>query len=90
MEYLVNNEDECNSYDSRIGFDTDGYPDDTNTCGNVARHKADNDDKNIKTMGYILVRFKTTMNFNLSRAWILKTSKHRVPFFCDVHYAALI
>ncbi|RMX56766.1 hypothetical protein pdam_00018071, partial [Pocillopora damicornis] len=46
--------DECNSCDSRIGFDTDGYPDDTNTCGNVARHKADNNDKNIKTMGYIL------------------------------------
>ena len=53
----------------------------TQTCGNVARHKADNDDKNIKTMGYILVRLKTTMNFNLSRACILKTSKHRVPFF---------
>ena len=57
---LFNNENECKSCDSRIGFGTGGYPDDSNTCGNeaLARHYANNGDKHIKAMGYILVQWK--------------------------------
>ena len=53
---LGNDQNDCNSCDSRIGFGTGGYPDNSNTCGNVAKHAADNGDKNIKVMGYILVQ----------------------------------
>ena len=46
---LGNNEDDYSSCDSRIGFGTGGYLDDSNTCGNDgAQH--------IKAMGYILVQ----------------------------------
>ena len=51
-----NNENNCHSCDSRIGFGTGGYPDDSNTCGNEAKHGPDNGIKTIKAMGYILVR----------------------------------
>ena len=54
--FVGNNENACDSCDSRIGFGTAGYPDDNNTCGNVAKHAPDNGDKFIKTMGYILVQ----------------------------------
>ena len=53
---LSNEQNECNSCDSRIGFGTGGYPDDSNTCGNEASHSPDNGDKHIKAMGYILVQ----------------------------------
>ena len=53
---IGNDQNNCFSSDSRIGFGTGGYPDDTNTCGNVAKYAGDNGDKRIKTMGYILVR----------------------------------
>ena len=55
---LGNNEDDCVSCDSRIGFGTGGGPDDTNTCGNeaLAVHGADNGDKHTKAMGYIFVQ----------------------------------
>ncbi|KAM7445026.1 hypothetical protein ABFA07_006413 [Porites harrisoni] len=53
---LGNNEDECISCDSRIGFGTGGPHDDSNTCGNEAMYKGDNRDKHIKAMGYILVQ----------------------------------
>ena len=53
---LGNNEDGCESYDSRIGFGTGGDSDDNNTCGNEARVYADNGDKHIKVMGYILIQ----------------------------------
>ena len=46
---------DCVSCDSRIGFGAGGPPDDSNTCGNEAAHEADNGDKYIKAMGYILV-----------------------------------
>ena len=52
---LGNNENDCGSCDSRIGFGTGGYHDDSNTCGNEARC-VDNGDKHIKAMGYILVQ----------------------------------
>ena len=50
-----NNENACTSSDSRIGFGTAGYPDNTNSCGNVAKQGGDNGDKFIKAMGYIFV-----------------------------------
>ncbi|XP_044167589.1 uncharacterized skeletal organic matrix protein 5-like [Acropora millepora] len=54
--FIANNENDCITCDSRIGFGTGGYPDDSNTCGNVALHDPDNGDKRIKAMGYILVQ----------------------------------
>ncbi|XP_015776320.1 PREDICTED: uncharacterized skeletal organic matrix protein 5-like [Acropora digitifera] len=53
---LANNENDCSSCDSRIGYGTGGPHDDSNTCGNVAKYYADNGDKYIKAMGYILVQ----------------------------------
>ena len=53
---LGNNENECLSCDSRIGFGTGGNPDDSNTCGNEATNGGDNGDTHIKAMGYILVQ----------------------------------
>jgi len=53
---LGNNEGNCRSCDSRIGFGTGGYPDGSNTCGNTAPRSSDNGDKRIKAMGYILVQ----------------------------------
>ena len=49
---LGNNEKDCVTCDSRIGFGTGGYTDDTNTCGN---HGHDRKTK-IKAMGFILVQ----------------------------------
>jgi len=53
---ISNNENDCGSCDSRIGFGTGGAHDDSNTCGNAAAASPDNGDKNIKVMGYILVQ----------------------------------
>ena len=53
---LGNNEGDCTSCDSRIGFGTGGLYDDSNTCGNEATHQSNNKDKHIKAMGYILVQ----------------------------------
>ncbi|XP_078351324.1 uncharacterized protein LOC144636055 [Oculina patagonica] len=53
---LGNEQNNCDSVDSRIGFGTGGRHDDTNTCGNEARHGGDNGDKHIKAMGFILVQ----------------------------------
>ena len=54
--YIANDQNDCGSCDSRIGFGTGGYPDNSITCGNVALHSPDNGDRNIKAMGYILVQ----------------------------------
>ena len=54
--YIANQENDCGSCDSRIGFGTGGYPDNSTTCGNVALHSSDNDDRDIKAMGYIMVQ----------------------------------
>ena len=48
---IANQEKNCWTCDSRIGFGTGG----NNSCGNVAKHKPDNGDKHITGMGYILV-----------------------------------
>jgi len=53
---LGNNQYDCGSCQSRIGFGTGGDHDDSNTCGNQATHSSDNGDKHIKAMGYILVQ----------------------------------
>ena len=54
---ISNEQNDCKSPDSRIGFGTGGYPHDRlNTCGNAARYQPDNGHKNIKAMGYILVQ----------------------------------
>ena len=53
---VANQENGCNSCDSRIGFGTGGVHDDSNTCGNEAVHSPDNGDKHIKAFGYILVQ----------------------------------
>ena len=53
---LGNEQNDCGSCDSRIGFGTGGSPDDSNTCGNEASYSPDNGVKHIKAMGYILVQ----------------------------------
>ena len=53
---ISNNEYDCSSCNSRIGFGTGGGADNSNTCGNEAKWFADNGDKHIKAMGYILVQ----------------------------------
>ena len=53
---IIANDKNCYSCDSRIGFGTGGIGDDSNTCGNEAKHGGDNKDKHIKTIGYILVQ----------------------------------
>ncbi|XP_058956187.2 uncharacterized protein [Pocillopora verrucosa] len=49
---LGNNENDCSTCDSRIGFGTGGKHDDSNTCGNEAKYG----NTHIKAMGYILVQ----------------------------------
>ena len=53
---LGNENNNCGSCDSRIGFGTGGKPDDSNTCGNEAEWQPDNGEKHITAMGYILVQ----------------------------------
>ena len=49
---IANNENsECNSCDSRIGFGSGGFPDDSNTCGINAQTYADNGSRHIKVYG---------------------------------------
>ena len=52
----ANQENDCGSCDSRIGFGTGGLHDDSNTCGNEATYSPDNGNKHFKAMGYILVQ----------------------------------
>ena len=53
---ISNNENDCGTCDSRIGFGTGGSHDNSNTCGNEASADPDNGSKHIKAMGYILVQ----------------------------------
>ena len=53
---LGNQERNCLSCGSRIGFGTSGFPAPANSCGNVAQLSGDNKRKIIETMGYILVQ----------------------------------
>ena len=54
---IGNNQNDCVTCDSRIGFGTGGHHDGSNTCGNEATRSPDNGDKHIKVMGYILVQW---------------------------------
>ena len=54
--FISNEQNDCGSCDSRIGFGTGGYLKDVNTCGNEATAGGDNGNKYIKAMGYILVQ----------------------------------
>ena len=53
---LGNEQNDCNSCDSSIGFGTGGRPDDSSTCGNGASASGDNGDKQIRALGYVLVQ----------------------------------
>ena len=53
---ISNQQNDCASCDSRIGFGTGGNPDKTNSCGNEAKRSPDNGEKHIEAMGYILVQ----------------------------------
>ena len=53
---IGNEDDHCGTCNSRIGFGTGGYDDDSNTCGNEASWSPDNGVKHIKAVGYILVQ----------------------------------
>ena len=57
--FLGNNQNDCDSCNSRIGFGSGGDLDDSNTCGNNAdpSDSPDNGGKNIKAMGYILIQW---------------------------------
>ena len=68
---LGNNQNKCDTCDSRIGFGTGGHPDDSNTCGNEASHPGNNDNKHIKAMGYILVQWQeNTMEEKLLKVFL--------------------
>ena len=54
--WISNNENDCNSCDSRIGFGTGGRHDDDNSCGNEATLSPDNGDRHIKAIGYIMIQ----------------------------------
>ena len=56
----ANQENDCITCDSRIGFGTGGLYDDSNTCGNEATLRPDNGNRHIKAMGYILVLWQGT------------------------------
>ena len=53
---ISNQENDCSTCNSRIGFGTGGYHDDSNTCGNEATLSPDNGDKHIKAIGYIMIQ----------------------------------
>ena len=53
--FAANNQDDCYTCDSRIGFGSGGTPDDSNTCGQAAQN-GDNGNKFVKAMCYLFVR----------------------------------
>jgi len=53
---ISNQENDCLSSDSRIGFGTGGKHGNSNTCGNEATNSPDNGIKHIKAMAYIIVQ----------------------------------
>ena len=55
---VANNQQKCDTCDSKVGFGTGGYTDGNNTCGNVGPYTSGNGHKNFKAMGYILVQWK--------------------------------
>ena len=74
---VTNNEDSCHSCDSGLGFGTKGRIDAKNTCGNLAMHEADNGNKDIKAMGYLLVQW---MEFG----WVIRFVLQRSCGYKDI------
>ena len=65
---LGNDQNDCLTCDSRIGFGTGGKEEDTNTCGNLDTYRGD---QNVKAMGYILVQWQeNTMEENLLKFFL--------------------
>ena len=53
---IANQENDCNTPDSRIGIGGAGHycgQDNSNSVGNTAKCRPDNGDKNIKSFGYV-------------------------------------
>ena len=71
---LGNNENTYGTCDSRIGFGTGGFKDDSNTRGNEATWYSDRGDRHIKAMGYILVQWalKLAKDVNLKLQMIFR------------------
>ena len=53
---LANEQNNCDSCDSLLGFGIDGGPYDKSSCGNEAKYSADNGDRLTYAMGYIFVQ----------------------------------
>ena len=53
--FAANNQADCWTCDSRIGFGSGGSPDDSNTCGQAAKNGPDNGNSFIKAMCYVFV-----------------------------------
>ena len=53
---IANQENDCSTPDSFIGLGTYHWLNMQNAAGNAASYSPDNGDKNLKVMGYILVR----------------------------------
>ena len=53
---ISNEQNDCSTCDSRIGFGIYGSRLSSDRCGNVAQYSPDNGEKNIAVMGYIFVR----------------------------------
>ncbi|XP_027049716.1 uncharacterized protein LOC113677157 [Pocillopora damicornis] len=53
---ISNNEIDCWTSDSGVGFGIGGFLSVNGTCGNVAYYEPDNGEKSIKTMGYIFIQ----------------------------------
>ena len=83
---IANSKGFCNTCDSRIGFGTGGTGDDSNTCGNEAKHGGDNGDKHIKTIGYILVQWQGNQS-NLQDMERKKTSKQHQRIYKYIYVA---
>ena len=76
ISIIANNENHCFSCDSRIGYGTGGFEDDSNTCGNEAEFSPDHGNKHIKAIRYILVQLFTT---NLTILLTAKQEFYMVP-----------
>ena len=53
---IANEQNNCDSCDSLLGFGIDGGPYDKSSCGNEANHSPDNGDRLTYAMGYIFVQ----------------------------------
>ena len=78
-----NNQNDCYTCDSGIGFGTGGYPDNVTTCGNGANDKYTAEGANIKAMGYILVQWDQELIKNGDRIFSGLLSVNKPPLEYD-------